>query len=138
MATEHEAYDELYCETLADADPAFPLQHVVDAHAAQQADADTRPMKLAFALVGLYLHLERQFTGRQVQRAHMTLARRSRDWPTFPLPADRGAITPVQVMAATAGPDRDRAIDAWCAAVWEAYGEPRAAVAALLARHGLA
>ena len=39
------------------------LQHVVDAYAAQTARASTKPITLAFALVGLYLHLEKNQTG---------------------------------------------------------------------------
>src|SRR5438067_3221775 len=50
------------------------LQHVVDAYAAQTARASTKPITLAFALVGLYLHLEKNQTGKQVQRVHMLLA----------------------------------------------------------------
>ncbi|MFL5578727.1 MAG: DUF5946 family protein [Gemmatimonadaceae bacterium] len=139
MASEEEdAYDELCCYSLAHRGPTFLHQHVVDAFAAQRANARTKPIKLTFALVGLYLHLERQFTGKQVQRAHMSLARRSRTWPTFALPTSRGSITAAQVLAAPAGPDRDRAIDAWCAAVWEAYGDSRQAVAELLKQHGIA
>jgi hypothetical protein len=34
-------------------DPSFIHQYVVDAFAAQQADEQTKPMKLTFALVGL-------------------------------------------------------------------------------------
>lgn len=134
---ERQAYEELCCYTLAYGDAAFIHQHVVDAFAAQHADENSKPIGLTFALVGLYLHVERQFTGRQVQRAHMTLARRKRSWPRFPLPADRGAITAVEVMAAPAGPARDRAIDEWCEAVWEAFRESRPEVVALLTQEGV-
>lgn len=135
--SEQKAYEQLQCYTLAHGDPAFLHQHVVDAWAAQHADATTKPIALTFALVGLYLHMERGFTGRQVQRAHMALARHRQDWPSLPLPADRGAITAIQVMAAAAGPDRDGAIDSWCASVWDAFHEARADVAELLQEHGI-
>lgn len=105
---------------------------------AQHADERTKPIGLTFALVGLYLHVERGFSGREVQRAHMSLGRRKRTWPSFELPRERGSVTARQVMAAAPGPERDRAIDAWCASVWEAFGESRQAVAALLERHGIA
>jgi len=68
--TQHEAYDALCAYTLTRGDAAFIHQHVVDAFAAQSADEATKPITLTFALVGLYLHVERQFTGREVQRAH--------------------------------------------------------------------
>lgn len=131
------AYDELANYTLTHGGAEFIHQHVVDAFAAQHATEATKPITLAFALIGLYLHVERGFTGRQVQRAHAVLAGRSRSWPAFPLPDDRGSITAADVLAAPAGPDRDRAIDAWCAAVWSAYAEAAPAVAALARAYGL-
>ena len=47
-------------------DPAFIHQHVMDAWAVQTADELTKPIQLTFALVGLYLHVEMAFSGRQV------------------------------------------------------------------------
>ena len=129
------SYDGLQCYTLALGDDTFIHQHVVDAWTAQRAHAATKPIALTFALVGLHLHVVEGLSGRQVQRVHMALARRRTAWPAFPLPPDRGAITPRAVMAAPAGPERDRAIDAWCASVWDAYRESHGAVAALVARH---
>jgi hypothetical protein len=73
MNTEQDIYTELCFYTLAHGDPAFIHQHVVDAFAAQTSEQNDKPIKLTFALVGLYLHVERQFTGRQVQLAHMKL-----------------------------------------------------------------
>jgi hypothetical protein len=135
--SERAAYDELQCYTLGHADPAFIHQHVVDAWTAQHADAQTKPIALTFALIGLYLHLERGFTGRQVQRAHRALARHKQPWPSFALPRDRGEVTAVQVMTTPPGAERDRAIESWCTAVWMAYQENYSAIAELLARHGI-
>ncbi len=134
---EERAYEELQAYTLTHGDPAFLHQHVVDAWTAQHAHEETKPVALTFALVGLHLHLERGFTGRQVQRVHMILARRRHDWPGFPLPSDRGSVTVRDVMAAPPGPERDRAVDTWCASVWEAYRESHEAVARLLEQHGI-
>ena len=131
------AYDELAAYTLTHGDAAFIHQHVVDAFAAQYATDATKPISVAFALIGLYLHVERGFTGRQVQRAHMMLARRSRSWPVFTLPGTRGAMTAADVLAAPAGPERDRAISVWCASVWSAYAKIAPEVAALAREHGL-
>ena len=133
---EREACEQLQYYTLGHGDPKFIHQHVVDAWAAQHADEHTRPIALTFALVGLYLHLERGRSGRQVQQAHMRLARRRRAWPSFPLPRERGPITAVEAHAAPAGTARDRAIDAWCASVWRAYAASHDAVAALLRECG--
>src|SRR5262249_16749859 len=67
MSTEQEAYYELAYYPLALRDPSFIHQHLVDAFTAQYASEQTKPIALTFSLVGLYLLVERQFTGRQVQ-----------------------------------------------------------------------
>lgn len=133
--TEREAYDELFAYTLSHRSPEFIHQHVVDAFAAQRADASTKPIAVAFALVGLCLQLERGFSGREVQRAHMTLANRSKSWPAFPLPVNRGSVNAIDVLAAPPGAKRDAAIHDWCAAVWKAYAEQAPAVRTLLAEY---
>src|SRR6266704_2742053 len=135
MASEKEAYDELCCYTLSHGDPSFIHQHVVDAFMAQNANEQTKPIGLTFALVGLYLHVEQNFSGKNVQRAHMKLGAQGGPWLQFDLPADRGAIHAIDVMAAPPGPERDRAIDAWCAAVWKAFLGSRASVVQLLKQH---
>jgi hypothetical protein len=134
---EQDAYDELRCYTLAHGDPSFIHQHVVDAFTAQHADERTKPIALTFALVGLYLHVEKQFSGKQVQRAHMDLARQKRLWPTFALPETRGSMSAVDVMAAPEGLERDQAIHAWCESVWQAFRECQQTVADLLVQHGI-
>lgn len=136
-AEEQAAYDGLQEYTLGHGDPAFVHQHVVDAWAAQHAAADVKPIGVAFALAGLCLHLELGFSGRDVQRAHQGMASRPRRWPTFALPAERGSITAVEVLAASPGGARDRAIDDWCSSVWAAYAECHADVRDLLREHGL-
>jgi len=123
MTSDKEAYNELCCYTLAHGDTSFIHQHVVDAFAAQTAGDGAKPITLAFALIGLYLHVEREFSGKQVQRAHMFLARRKRVWPSFPLPHDRGSMTAADVMAVAAGGMRDKAIHEWCGSVWKAFHE---------------
>jgi hypothetical protein len=135
--TSENACDEMAYYTLAHRDPSFIHQHVVDAFAAQTADEQTKPIKLTFALVGLYLHVEKQFSGKQVQRVHMDLARKKQLWPAFSLPSDRGSLTAAAVLAVPAGPERDEAIHAWCASVWEAFRDCRPTVAALLREYGI-
>ncbi len=116
-----DAYNELCCYTLTHGDPSFIHQYVVDAFAAQNADERTKPIKLTFALIGLHLHLEKQFSGRDVQRAHQFLARRRRSWPSFPLPCNRGSVTVANVVVVPAGRERDQAIHHWCVSVWDAF-----------------
>ena len=126
------AYDELYVYAMERGGASFVLQHVVDAFAAQTASENTSPIGITFALVGLYLHVERQCSGRQVQRVHMQLGRQKRRWPAIALPRDRGRMTAADVMGTPPGPDRDRAIDAWCQSVWAAYDASRQTIVELL------
>ena len=119
--SELQQYHELCGYSLTHRDPSFLHQHVVDAFAAQRATASTKPITLIFALVGLYLHVEKNQTGKQVQRVHMLLARRRKNWPRFDLPAATGDVTVADVMSVPAGPARDAMIDKWCASVWAAY-----------------
>jgi hypothetical protein len=135
--TEQNAYNELQAYTLSHGDPAFIHQHIVDAWIAQHADGRTKAIGLVFALVGLYLHLQRGFTGSQVHKAHILLARHQGGWPAFPLPYDRGSVTAADVMKHPAGPRRDRAIDTWCASVWAAYLDSHTVVARLLANQAV-
>ena|SRR5437868_7833724 len=137
MTSEQIAYDELCCYTLAHRHPSFIHQHVTDAFTAQHASHRTRPITLTFALVGLYLFVEKQFSGKQVQRAHMKLARSKQSWRTLMLPCERGSITAIDVVAAAEGAERDDAIRTWCASVWSSYYESRPIVIELLGRHGV-
>lgn len=137
MTSERDAYHDLCYYTLAHGDPSFIHQHVVDAFAAQSADEHDKPIRLTFALVGLYLHVEKEFSGRQVQLAHMKLARRKQMWPIFVLPHQRGLITAADVMAAPAGSGRDGVIHEWCVCVWQAFLGSRPAVVSLLGANGI-
>ena len=105
---------------------------MVDAFAVQTATTAGKPIAVVFGLVGLYLHLEKQFSGHEVQQAHIGLSRRKREWPAIRLPHDRGSMTAQDVLAAPAGLERDGAIDDWCRSVWTAFGENRQIIIALL------
>lgn len=134
---EEEAFHALLAYTVTRGDTEFIHQHAVDAFAAQRADGHTNPVKITFALVGLSLLVERRFTGRAVQRAHMELARQNRNWPTFDLPDDRGSMTVVDVTRVAEGPERDAAIHAWAAAVWATYAHTRDEIERILRRYGI-
>jgi len=124
-------YQELSVQTLSDRDPTFPHQMAVDAYAAQHAGRDSKPITTAFALIGLHLVCERGFTGRQAQRAHMFLGRRRQDWPGFTPPADRGALTVADVIAAGAD-GRNAALRRWAESVWAAWRDEHTHVADLI------
>jgi hypothetical protein len=133
LDTLRSAYDEVYVYTMGR--PGFILQHVVDAYGAQSATSDSKPMAIVFALVGLYLRVEKHCSGTRVQKVHTHLARRRRAWPVMDLPRDRGDITVADVLAAPAGLERDQAIDAWCMCVWNAFHASRPHILRLLQEH---
>jgi len=99
----------------------FIHQHIVDAYKAQCADENTSSIGLYFSLAGLYLYLEKGYTGRQVQRAHMHIAKNKQSWPKLALPDSRGEVTITDVVQCAPGPERDQKIKDWCRSVWEAY-----------------
>jgi hypothetical protein len=121
MPSDQDLYHELMAYTLELRDAAFLHQHVVDAYTAQHADSRSKPIGVVFALVGLYLHLEKGYTGRQVQRAHTQLAGKRKPWPHLAPPTERGVITASDVVATPPGPERDARILSWCASVWAAW-----------------
>lgn len=127
---------ELSLYTLSHGDPFFVHQVAVDAYAAQHAGPASKPITVAFALIGLCLLLERDHTGRAVQRAHMRLANRSKRWPTFDPPAHRGSVTVAYVLRAAPGSERDTAIMRWASSVWTAWEQAHWTVRSLIDQHG--
>jgi hypothetical protein len=80
-------FEELSYYTLGHPDTVYFIhQHIVDAFQAQTADKNTKPIGLTFSLIGLYLYLEKMYTGRQVQQAHMKLAQNKKSWTMLDLP----------------------------------------------------
>jgi Family of unknown function (DUF5946) len=110
----------------------FIHQHAVDAFAAQTADENTKPIKLTFALIGLYLFLEKGYTGKEVQLAHVKLSQNKKVWPSLELPLHRGNITVSDVLQAEAGEPRDLMIKEWCKSVWAVYESWHQAIATLV------
>jgi len=126
--------DELTYYTLAHADPAFIHQHLVDAYAAQHLRLSKSTIGAAFALAGLYLAVERGFTGRQVQKMHMLMASKSKHWPRFVPPADVGPLTVADVVAVQPGAGRDQELMRWCASVWAAWSPEQGRVKEMVDR----
>lgn len=123
--TPQEAYDQLSFYTLAKQDEDFIHQNIVDAFACQYADENTKPIKLAFGLMGLYLTLEKGYTGRMVQIAHKTMAEKNKDknWPKFPHKKREFEMSVFDVLGTSPGVERDGVIRQWCQAVWEGYAD---------------
>ena len=120
-----EQFNELSFYTLAHSGITFIHQHIVDAKIAQTADISTKPISIVFSLVGLYLCVEKNYTGRQVQQIHMQMVKIKNSLPDIMLPERRGAITISDVLASRPGNARDEMIHKWCASVWEAYQDSR-------------
>jgi Family of unknown function (DUF5946) len=114
-------YNDLSFYTLSLQDAAFIHQHIVDAYTAQTAGESTKPISIIFALAGLLLHVEKGYTGREVQLFHMKMAKNKIPWPVIVLPEKRGDITVADVLAAAPGAQRNGLIHLWCTSVWEAY-----------------
>jgi hypothetical protein len=130
---EQDQFNELSFYTLAHPNMIYFIhQHIVDAYQAQTADENTRPIALTFSLIGLYLYLEKGYTGRQVQQAHVKLSKNKKIWPHFELPDNRGAITVADVLAKNPGETRDLMIKEWCKSVWQEYKNSHGTVALLV------
>jgi hypothetical protein len=113
-------FGELSAYTLTHGDPKFIHQHAVDAWQAQHLVASKSNIGLAFSLIGLYLAVERGYTGRQVQLAHMELGRTKRTWAWFDPPAEY-RLTVVDVLRVEPGASRDAMLMKWAAAVWQSW-----------------
>ena len=110
----------------------FIHQYIVDAFGAQTATREGKPIRVVFSLVGLYLYLEHDYTGRQVQLFHMKMAKRKISWPEISLPEDRGEITVKTVLETQPGQARDEMIKKWCEAVWVSFSSNRETIKALV------
>lgn len=130
--SEQEMFYELSCYTQTHPDPSFIHQYAVDAFAAQYANENTKPITLVFALIGLYLHIEKNYSGKEVQWTHVKLAKHRKQWPMFNLPEYRGNITIHGVISAPEGPERDEIIEKWCVSIWGAYNESHEEIANLV------
>jgi hypothetical protein len=109
-------------------DEEFIHQIVVNTYAAQHSGPKMKDITLYFALVGLYLSIERGYTGRQVQSAHMKLGRNKQKWPHFEAPKIIGSITIKDVLATEEGLMRNEAIHTWAKIVWEGWKNSHAQV----------
>jgi hypothetical protein len=131
--SDQDRFNELLYYTLGHPDMSYFIhQHVVDAYAAQKADGKTKPITIWFSLVGLHLFIDKNYSGRQVQLAHLKLSKNKKSIPTFNLPKRRGMITISNVLAKKPGLERDLMIKKWCISVWKAYKDSHDTVANLV------
>jgi hypothetical protein len=126
-----EQFHELSFYTLSLQDKEFIHQHIVDAYTAQTADKNTKPISLIFSLAGLYLHIEKNYTGKEVQLAHIQMAKNKLEFPEIVLPEHRGNITVTDVLATNPGHQRDEMIHQWCVSVWDAFADQHEVICSL-------
>jgi hypothetical protein len=119
-------FNDLSSYTVSKQDREFIHQYAVDAYEVQHAGGKTRNITVAFGLIGLYLALEKGYTGKQVQRAHMQIARVQKDWPRLEPPGSPGSITVMDALRANDGPEKDTMIRKWMAAVWFCWANQQA------------
>jgi hypothetical protein len=116
-----EYFNELAFFTLNLNDECFVHQYVVDVYTCQYADNNTKPISLTFALVGLYLYIEKGYTGREVQKFHTLMSKNKIAWPNFTLASYQTLLVDISsVLACTSINERIELIEKWCIGVWEA------------------
>ena len=125
-------YDELSAFTLSSGDKDFIHQLAVDAYAAQHSGPQVKPISIAFALIGPFLVFERGYTGRQVQLAHMALAKTRRQWPLFNRPITKARLTIFDALAGLTAQNYQAQIKSWAESVWEVWHSEHQAVSRLL------
>jgi hypothetical protein len=116
-----ELHGELTAYNISISDKDFFAQHSVDTYGAQHSGNNVKPINTAFSLIGLYLAIEKGYTGRQVQLAHMELGRKKFPWPEFEAPSDPGPVNISHVLQETPGNLRREMIKKWSASVWQAW-----------------
>ena len=120
MTTNNKLFEELSFYTLSHSDPNYFIhQLIVDAYTAQTATKHTKKISLVFSIVGLYLLIEKNYSGKEIQGAHTLLSSYKKDIPEIKLPEKRGNITIIEVLESKL--NRDEMIKKWCYSVWKEY-----------------
>lgn len=116
-----EQYNQLAFYTLSHKGKDFIHQHLVDAYTIQTANEHTKPIAIIYALAGIYIHVEKNYTGKEVQQAHLIMSKKSKIFPTITLPKNRGTITISDIIKIDNPEEKDIAIHKWCESVWQAF-----------------
>lgn len=106
-------------------------QTCVDAYGAQHVGEHTPAIGVAFALNGLYLVLERGFTGIQARQAHGYLADTVPSWPRFTPPGEAGGLTVFDVTMASCVEEHIELVRSWGRTVWAAWAHVHDEIAAV-------
>lgn len=114
-------YHDLSAYLIMNPDITFPTQHAVDAYGAQHSGRKVKNIRTAFSLIGLYLALECGYSGRQVQKAHMELAKRNIKWQSFDLPTCPYSFSVQDVLLVEEGTNRNEMLMKWAKSVWNTW-----------------
>ena len=128
----YQQFNELSFYTLSLGYQEFLHQTAIDAYEAQHVGEKTKNITAAFGLIGLYLALERGYTGRQVQLAHMKLANRNKNWPRLEPPSVHWTMTVADVLQAPEGQERNVRILEWGRAVWDGWADAHGVIRQLV------
>jgi len=80
---------------------------------------------------------ERGYSGRQVQLAHMKLAKFKREWPRLVAPESVAKINVKTVLRQPPGDSRDQMIRAWAREVWQSWSSQQHKLHEMLAMLGM-
>ena len=125
-----EEFHQLSFYTLAHPDADYFIhQHIVDVYHVQTANSQTKEITFVFSLLGLYLFLEKGYTGKQVQLIHMKIAKKKpKTWPTLSIPEKKADLNITDVLEKKEGKERDDTIKDWCVAVWNIHSENQTSI----------
>jgi hypothetical protein len=114
-------HNELTAYFMLNPDITFSAQHAVDAYGAQHSGGVTKTITTAYSLIGLYLAVEHGYTGRQVQLAHMELAKKKIQWPSLDLPTKHYSISVADVLKSEEGSYRIEMLMKWATHIWDTW-----------------
>ncbi len=131
-----ELYHELSHYSLSLHDSSFIHQLIVDTYCAQHFGKHVKPISITFALVGLYLVCEKNYSGKQVQGIHALLANRnkSKHWPAFEMPKEKALLT-IQNVIFVSDEAKDDMIKKWCCSVWSIWKTEKETLSQLIATY---
>lgn len=113
-------------------------QMTVDSYGAQHAGHPTKPISVAYSLVGLHLALDRKLSGAGIRAAHSLMGKPQPDWPSFDPPPRSYTLTVLDVLEAGAYEGsvagHAAAMLRWAEAVWLTWADHHPAVVDLTAR----
>ncbi len=107
-------------------------QLLVDTYGAQHVGPRSPAITGAFGLIGLYLTLERGWTGLRVRAAHQALAARYRDWPLLGRPPEAASMTVQDLAFAGTPAEYVEVLHDWAGTVWASWRREHPRIAELV------